>query len=71
MREVSHLTSTELPPPIVMSHDELWDAVGVMSRVMREANRRQMPRDLVEKLDVSRGIVLGMHSTVDCFLDAS
>jgi hypothetical protein len=48
---------------IVMSADELWDAVGTLSRVLREANRRHLPHDLYGKVDVARGIVLGMFST--------
>lgn len=71
MREISHLTATELPPPIVMSQDEIWDAVGTLSRLLREANRRGMPRDLYAKLDVARGIALGMFSTAESFQDAS
>ncbi|HXH35238.1 MAG TPA: hypothetical protein VNJ54_12645 [Plantibacter sp.] len=54
-------------PEIVMSADELWDAIGVLSRVLREANRRQLPADLYGKLDVARGVTLGMYSTAHTY----
>jgi hypothetical protein len=56
---------------IVMDADELWEAVGVLSRVMREAKRRNLPLDMFRDLDMARAIVLGMFSTATRYEPAS
>jgi hypothetical protein len=69
IREVLHAVDDLLPAPKVdfsgMTKDELWDAISVLSRLMTEATRRRLPQDVFEKLDVARGVTLGLYSTAD------
>jgi hypothetical protein len=69
IREVLHAVDDLLPAPKVdfsgMTRDELWDAISVLSRLMTEATRRRLPQDVFEKLDVARGVTLGLYSTAD------
>jgi hypothetical protein len=69
IREVLHAVDDLLPAPKVdfsgMTKDELWDAVGVLSRLMGEATRRRLPADVFHNLDVARAMALAMYSTAD------